>query len=112
MKTNTTDSTTPAFVTMPFDAWETRFKPTANHLNDNAPYGGLMFETYGAELAHVLMIANGYAGRAGRRKVWTLVEGDDGEPVVVEGYHLCNRLGYFITAKPAKAGTQYNVTEA
>jgi hypothetical protein len=45
-----------------------------------------------------------------RRMVWTLVEDDDGDAVIVEGYHLVNRLGYFITAKPAKAGYQYVVT--
>lgn len=109
MKTNTTETTTPAFVRMSFEAWETQFQPIANTTTPNASYDGLMFETYGADLANVLLVANGYMGKAGRRKVWTLLEGDDGEPVIVEGYHLCNRIGYFLTAKPAKAGTQYNV---
>lgn len=100
---------TPGFTALTFDEWQARFKPITNHLDRGASFDGLMFETYGAELAHVLMIANGDFGRAGARKVWTLCEGDDGSPVICEGYHLCNRLGYFITAKPAKAGMQYNV---
>ena len=99
----------PEFTALTYDTWETRFKPIRNHLNVNAPWGGLMFETYDAELMHVLLYANGHMGRAGSRKVWTLAEGDDGELVICEGYHLCNRLGYFITEKPAKVGEQYNV---
>jgi hypothetical protein len=104
------DSTTATFSALTFEAWEKRFKPTANRITPNASFDGLMFETYGADLMEVLRIANGYAGKAGSRKVWTLCEGDEGEPVIVEGYHLCNRLGYFLTEKPAKAGVQYNVS--
>lgn len=104
------NTTTPAFVTLSFETWEKRFKPIANTTTPNSSFDGLMFETYGADLVNVLLHANGHMGRAGSRKVWTLVEGDDGEPVICEGYHLCNRLGYFITAKPAKAEVQYNVS--
>ena len=88
-----------------YDKWEAEFQPIANPHNLNAPYGGLMFETYGDELGTVLDAANGEA----EGNVWTLVEGDSGRLVICEGYHLCNRMGYFITAKPAKAGEQYNV---
>jgi hypothetical protein len=102
--------TAPDFVTLSLEEWESKFKPITNHIDKGASFDGLMFETYGEDLCHVLLFANGYMGKAGGRKVWTLVEGDEGEPVIVEGYHLCNRLGYFITAKPAKAGTQYNVS--
>lgn len=100
----------PALVSLSFDEWESKFKPLTNLQDPNASFGGLMFETYGQELAGVLLYANGHTGKAGCRKVWTLVEGDEGESLIVEGYHLCNRLGYFITAKPAKAGQQYEVS--
>ena len=89
-----------------YDKWEAEFQPIANAHNLNAPYGGLMFETNGDELTEVLIVAN---GKDSHRKVWTLVEGDSGRLVICEGYHLCNRMGYFITAKPAKAGEQYNI---
>lgn len=102
--------TTPAFVTMSFEAWSAKFKPQPNTITANAPYDGTMFETYYADLTEVLRIADGYAGKAGPRKVWTLVEGDEGDWVIVDGYHRVNHMGYFITAKPAKAGTQYEVT--
>lgn len=99
---------TPALIVLAFEEWETQFKPIANRIIGSASFDGLMFETYGEELAQVLAFANG--GKAGHRKVWTLVDGDDGEAVIVEGYHLVNRLGYFITSKPAKAGAQYNIS--
>lgn len=33
-------------------------------------------------------------------KIWTQVEGDDGEMVVLAGTHFINRLGWWVTAKP------------
>lgn len=100
-------ASTPAFVTMSFDKWAETFKPIANTITPNAPYDGTMFETYGADLTEVLIVAD---GKHSHLRVWTLVEGDEGDWVIVDGYHRVNRMGYFITAKPAKAGTQYEVT--
>lgn len=98
-----------AFKKLTFSEWEKQFKPKPNHLAKHAAFDGLMFETYGEELAQVLAYANACYGKASNRKVWTLVDGDDGDPVICEGYHLVNRIGYFITEKPAKANTQYNI---
>jgi hypothetical protein len=91
------------------EGWQAEFQIQPNHVTANAAFDGAMFETYGADLDHVLSFANAKSKRM-RRMVWTLVEDDDGDAVIVEGYHLINRLGYFITAKPAKAGYQYVVT--
>lgn len=99
-------------ITMEYDTWEARFRPVKNMVDETAPYGGMMWETYGAQLCYVLMVANGHTGKAGERKVWTLVDDDNGDRVICEGYHLCNRIGYFITEKPAKVGAQYNITGA
>lgn len=71
------------------DAWETKYQPIQNHIDTNA-YD--KFETYGKELDYVLSIANSKPAR-----VWTLVEADDGNLYIVNGYHLVNRLNYFIT---------------
>lgn len=98
---------TPGLVSLSFEEWEAKFKPRTNTIASNASFDGLMFETYGAELDFVLTIGN--QTHLGGLKLWTLVEGDDGEAVIVEGYHLCNRLGYFVTEKPFKAGMQYNI---
>jgi len=93
-----------------FDQWVERYKPVTNAITPDAPWDGMMFETYGDDIMHVLGYANGRKGQpAARRKVWTLVDGDDGEPAIVEGYHLVNRIGYFITTKPARTGVTYAI---
>lgn len=74
--------------------WEELFKPVKNTIDDNASYNGAMFETFGKELDFVLAQNEKAPGT-----VWTLVEGDEGEMVIASGYHLVNRIGYFITEK-------------
>lgn len=75
---------------VPYDDFIEKYKPIKNHLDDNASFGGTMFETFGAEVQHVVKIANETP-----KKVWTFIteEGD----FIVSGYHLVNRNGYFIT---------------
>ena len=96
-------------VGLSFDAWADKYMPMRNHISPGAAFDGMMYETYGDELDQVLAFADGKRGNHGRRKVWTLVEDDEGEAVIVEGYHLVNRLGHFITIKPARTGIQYHV---
>jgi hypothetical protein len=80
------------------NAWEEKYQPIKNHFSQ--PQGEFAdefvedkFETYGEELEYVLKIANSEPNR-----VWTLVDGDDGNMYIVNGYHLVNRINYFITA--------------
>ena len=69
------------------DAWEDKYKPVHNQFEDNDK-----FETYGEELEFV---------RAqDPRCVWTLVDGDDGNLYIVDGYHFVNRINYFVTEVP------------
>ena len=77
---------------MNFDEWNDKYYPIANHLNRDA--GTELFETYGLELGFVLGVAY-----VDHRKVWTLVDGDEGM-WITNGYHLVNRVGYFITEQP------------
>jgi hypothetical protein len=99
-----TKPTTPAFIQMSFDNWVETFDPISNTITPDAPFDGSMFETYGDDLSAVLVAAHPANGL----KVWTLVEGDEGQ-YVVDGYRLVNRIGYFITNKPAAAGTEYEI---
>lgn len=69
------------------DEWVERFKPDVDENGEIMPY-----ETYGSDLNSVLDIASSDPGR-----VWTVVEDDNGIPVVLSGYHLVNRLYYHIT---------------
>jgi hypothetical protein len=74
---------------MTFERWLTKYKPIKNPLCD-APYGGLMFETFGEEKEEVR--------KEGRNPftVWTLLDND----VIIPGWHFVNRLGYFVTEVP------------
>lgn len=77
---------------MDFDEWYEKYKPIKNHLarDEDRDY----FETYDLELGYVLGIADTNPSR-----VWTYVDGDGGT-YVVDGYHLVNRIYYFITEVP------------
>jgi hypothetical protein len=93
-----------------FEKWAEEFKPTTNHMDDNASYDGAMFETYGDELDHVRV--------ADKFNIWTLISGDNGSTWIISGYHLVNRMGYFITEKPFEddeievyAGSDYELDE-
>ena len=50
-----------------------------------------VFETYGNDVAFV--------GAQDNKRVWTLVDDDNGVPTIVAGYHFVNRIGYIITIK-------------
>ena len=83
-----------------YDRWFDKFKPVKNRIVKDAPYDGRMFETYGPELDHVLAMA-----RLKPKCVWTLLD-CDGRLYVSAGYHVVNRIGYFITGSPSKTGTE------
>jgi hypothetical protein len=77
-----------------FDAWDEKYKPIKNPFaqKQQGEFVEDKFETYGEELDFV---------RAQDPKcIWTLVDGDDGNLYIVDGYHLVNRVNYFVTEKP------------
>jgi len=75
--------------------WEAKYQPIKNHIASEKGEDDDKFETFGRELEYVLSIAN-----TEPRRVWTLVDGDDGNLYIVDGYHLVNRVNYFITKNP------------
>jgi hypothetical protein len=82
------------------DAWEAKYKPIKNPFakrptEHEDEFIEDKFETYGEELDYVRSVAD-----TEPRRVWTLVDGDDGNLYIVDGYHLVNRVNYFITEKP------------
>lgn len=98
---------------MDFDTWFDTFQPEDNHLDDNASFNGKMFETFGAEVQYVCDKSNADALRAvttGEHGlyVWTYIDGDEGT-VIVEGYRLVNRIGYFLTKVSAEPNRYYVV---
>lgn len=86
-----------------FDDWADEFGLVTNHIDPNASFNGNMFETYGDEVRYVCDMVN---DDKTKDNVWTYVDGDGGT-YVLSGYHLVNRIGYFITNKPAKEKVDY-----
>lgn len=84
------------------------YLPADNHLSDSeAPFDGHMFETYGAEHSYIL---SHLEDEEKKRKIWTIIDGE--EPYMlyyISGYHLVNRLGFFITKKPVPPGVEITV---
>ena len=73
-----------------------------NHLNPNATWGyadakGCLFETYGEELEFIK--------RQNRHRVWTILDGDDGDMYVASGFHFVNRVGYLVSRDPVPYNT-------
>jgi len=54
--------------------------------------GSMAFETYDEDFDFV--------ATQNPKHVWTLVDGDSGDPVIVAGLHFVNRIHYIITIKP------------
>ncbi len=80
------------------EEWIEKYKPTVNHLDENAGYDfglgrGSLYETYGQELDYVWN-----KNQTQPECIWTVIEGDAGM-YIVSGYHHVNRLGYVITEK-------------
>lgn len=94
------------FIELTEDEFIQQYPLLTNHLNANASwaYGdgpGCLFETFGPELAFVR--------QQDPRTIWTLVDGDDGDQYVVSGYHLVNRIGYFISTVPVPDDRDFQV---
>lgn len=96
------------------DDFFTEYKPLINHIvrtetADNiadeeiCSYNGCLYETYGKEVAHIINLAN---HPKTRNKVWTIVDAEDDTQVILAGFHLVNRFGYFVTEKPWITGSE------
>jgi hypothetical protein len=84
-------------IELTFDEWLETYKPITNHIDTNASFqdesgNGIMFETYGDEIAFVK--------EQDPNKIWMYGSGDDGGTYIWSGWGFVNRLGYFITEVP------------
>jgi hypothetical protein len=72
------------------DEWEEKYLPIKNPNND---WGGdySSFETYSPDVTFV--------SEQPDNTIWTEMDGEDGV-YIVSGYHLVNRIQYYITQKP------------
>jgi hypothetical protein len=74
------------------DEWFEKYKPIKNNLDKHASFDDYMFETYDEELAFVK--------EQDEFNIWTYADGDNGGTFIFNGYHIVNRIGYFITEVP------------
>lgn len=89
--------------TLTEEQFDEQFTLIENHLDNNASWGGAMFETYGEELDYVRMKAQK------GNNVWTIIEGDDDSMFIVSGVHLVNRIGYLITREEWEGETEVEI---
>ena len=85
------------------EEFDTQFTCVPNHIDKDASCDGLMFETYGQELSYILDVVNSCPN-----KVWTCMDADDGI-YIVSGYHVVNRIGYFITEEPFAESIEFKI---
>lgn len=74
-----------------YEKWIEDYDPIKNHITKDAPFDGMMFETYGEDYDFVKKNIQKF--------IWTLVDGDGGS-YILSGFHVVNRLGYFICENP------------
>jgi hypothetical protein len=89
------------FIELDYEEFVATYKPITNHIDKNASFDGLMFETYGEEVNHVKTISP--------ENIWTYGDGDDGGSYIWSGWSFINRLGYFITEVPCPADTEIQI---
>jgi hypothetical protein len=89
------------FIEMDFDEWVDTYKPIPNNIVEDSSFDGTMFETYGAEYEFVKKADPAY--------IWMYGDGDDGGTYIWNGWHIVNRIGYFITEVPCPADTTIQV---
>ena len=98
--------TNEVFLEMSFEDWVKQYKPIYNHIDKNASFqdesdNGLMFETYGDEVEFVKSQSP--------ENIWTYGDGDDGGGYIWNGWHLVNRIGYFVTEVPCPPDTTIQI---
>jgi hypothetical protein len=98
--------TNDTFIELSFDEWVKQYKPIYNHIDKNASFqdesdNGLMFETYGDEVEFVKSQSPD--------KIWMYGDGDDGGSYIWNGWHIVNRIGYFVTEVPCPPDTTIQI---
>lgn len=74
---------------MAFPDWVARYQPIKNTVDHS--YNSLMFETYGVDMDRISRLRE-----TAPSTIWTLHD-EGGDRWISAGYHMVNRLGFFIT---------------
>jgi hypothetical protein len=89
------------FIELDYDEWVETYKPILNHIDTNASFDGMMFETYDEEYAFVKA--------TDANRIWMYGDGDDGGSYIWSGWGFVNRIGYFITEVPFPDNTTIQI---
>lgn len=89
------------------DQFLDRFTLIPNHIDPTARWfsssaSGCLFDISGPELE--------YVKRFDSRKVWTLLEGTNGEIHLASGFYFANRVGYLLTIEAVESRTSIRVS--
>ena len=87
--------------TMTYDEWCDEFQPIVNIFSRDPDE--TRFETYGKELDFILS--------RDPARVWTEVDAEGRFTTIVDGYHLVNRLAYYVTEVPRDFDTFYEIRD-
>lgn len=82
---------------MNWSEWVEKYKPLKNQYGDIQ-----MFETYGTDVEFVKSQPE--------NKIWTLADAGEGS-IIVSGWHVVNRIGYYITDIPFEKETWVDIEE-
>lgn len=82
-----------------YSSWKKIFQPQKNEIKVRSFFDGTMFETSGEEIDFVATHEVEHPNT-----VWTLVD-NFGSTYIEPGFHIANRLGYFICAMPYRSGS-------
>jgi hypothetical protein len=74
------------------DEWLEKYTPIDNPFTEQGSYDNTLYETYGDEYEAIKI-----ADVVNPRKVWTLIDNNEGWTGIVAGWHYVNRMGYFLT---------------
>jgi hypothetical protein len=84
---------------MRYEHWVKEFRPIANPFRDDAEIDGYVFAAHGEEFAFVQ--------RQPTESVWTFIVCDGSRSaswLISSGFHVVNRVGYLVTARPCPPG--------
>ena len=82
------------------DNWETEYNPILDEDGQE-----IYHEPRDKQLQIKLDSLAKAQGTEPHQHVWTRVEGDSGKLVLINGWHICNRLDYLICKQPWGDGT-------
>lgn len=84
------------------EEWDEFYKPEKNWLDEEASWGGVLYETHGEEVKYVISQPKNH--------VWTYVDGDNGT-YLATGFKVCNRIGHLVTDIPWTEEMEIQVSE-